>query len=82
MADVTVTLTQEESNYIHWMLNNLATDTHDRYNKLRQAVKATGSLDGQFGGAIKNTDELMLEGLEVAVEVYDELAGKFPVEEI
>ena len=77
MADVTVTLTQEESNFIHWMLDLTVQDSVTRLNRTNDALAKNGSLDGRFGEAVREADLMILNGMDLAIDTYANLRDKF-----
>ena len=78
MSDVTVTLTQEESNLIHHMLGNVISECILKANKTEELVKKNGSLSGKFGPKIAELDQAVINVYDDSIEFYSLLADKFP----
>lgn len=80
MADVTVTLTQEESNYINWVLGTMEDDFSARLTRLEDLCDESGTLTGRFGEDVQEIDDLVLYATRKMVVLARTLADKFPTD--
>lgn len=80
MANVTVELTQEESNLIRQLLGLSVKDNLAQADKALKFISANGSLDGRFGDEIRRIDLTIIEVLNDAADFYEDLKNKFPAE--
>ena len=80
MAGVTVTLTQEESNFVNYIIDQTVISIERNLATMEKSTEANGSHDGRFGERVREADQSLIQVLIESLEIYSDLRDKFPVD--
>lgn len=75
---VTVQLTQQESNYVRYILDNLAEAHWQSFTRAEKLITANHSAEGAFGAVIAGADKAITSIYGELSDYYADLAEKFP----
>lgn len=75
---VSVELTQEESNYLHFFFTQKALAVSAEVDAMMSVVDSSGSSAGFFGEEVSAIDEALIAGWQAGQDLFVDLAEKFP----
>lgn len=77
MADVTVTLTEEQAQLVRHFFEGQVRSIEKSFLRTSAEVRENGSLDGRYGPLIKKADQLLIDSYEAALTAFEDILIKF-----